>query len=114
MTVSIFDAHKPIAHLPTAGRSDVVQCRPRIERVLRRLFTRAISVFQEGRRRSLRKLEIFPVKRKCIAWRVDVKTHRVYTPEEQEDAIPVSRMIVLRSSGEGAADFTTSKKIQEI
>ncbi len=94
MTVFDLDAHKPIAHLPTAAGGDVVKFDPGLKRVYVACSSGAISVFQEDDADHFRKLEDFPVQKKVHSLAVDVKTHRVYTPEEQEDSHPVSRMIV--------------------
>ncbi|HXU39253.1 MAG TPA: hypothetical protein VN937_23060 [Blastocatellia bacterium] len=94
MTVVDLDAHKPIAHLPTAAGGDVVKFDPGLNRIYVACSSGAISVFQEDDANHFRKLEDFPVQRKVHSLAVDVRTHRVYTPEEQEDGHPVSRMIV--------------------
>jgi YVTN family beta-propeller protein len=94
MTVFDLDAHKPIAHLPTAPGGDVVKFDPGLKRIYVACSSGAISVFQEDDANHFRKLEDFPVQRKVHSLAVDVRTHRVYTPEEQEDGRPVSRMIV--------------------
>ena len=94
MTVFDLDAHKPIAHLPTAAGGDVVKFDSGLKRIYVACSSGAISVFQEDDSNHFRKLEDFPVQRKVHSLAVDVKTHRVYAPEEQEDGRPVSRMIV--------------------
>ncbi len=94
VTVFDLDAHKAIAHLPTASGGDVVKFDPGLKRIYVACSSGAISVFQEDDANHFRKLEDFPVQRKVHSLAVDVKTHRVYAPEEQEDGRPVSRMIV--------------------
>ena len=94
MTVFDLDVHKPIAHLPTAAGGDVVKFDPGLKRIYVACSSGAISVFQEDDANHFRKLEDFPVQKKVHSLAVDVKTHRVYTPEEQEDGHPVSRMVV--------------------
>ena len=54
----------------------------------------AISVFQEDDADHFRKLEDFPVQKKVHSLAVDVETHRVYVPEQEEDGKPVSRMMI--------------------
>ena len=51
-------------------------------------------MFHEDDPEHFRKLEDFPVQRRVHSLAVDPATHRVYTPEEQEDGKPVARMIV--------------------
>lgn len=94
MTVFDLDSHKPIAHLPTAAGGDVVKFDPGLKRIYVACSSGAISVFQEDDANHFRKVEDFPVQRKVHSLAVDVRTHRVYTPEELEDGRPVSRMIV--------------------
>lgn len=94
MTVFDLDAHKPIAHLPTAAGGDVVKFDPGLKRIYVACSSGAISVFQEEDANHFSKLEDFPVQKKVHSLAVDVRTHRVYTPEEQEDGRPVSRMVV--------------------
>src|SRR6266481_2544166 len=93
---SVFDldAYKPIAHLSTAAGGDVVKFDPGLKRIYVACSSGAISVFQEDDANHFRKLEDFPVQKKVHSLAVDVKTHRVDTPEEQEDGRPVSRMVV--------------------
>lgn len=94
MTVFDLDAHKPIAHLPTASGGDVVKFDPGLKRIYVACSSGAISVFQEDDANHFHKIEDFPVQRKVHSLAVDVRTHRVYAPEEQEDGRPVSRMVV--------------------
>jgi hypothetical protein len=41
-----------------------------------------------------RKLEDFPVQKRVHTLAVDLETHRIYTPEQEEDGKPVARMVV--------------------
>ncbi len=95
-TLTVFDLEKhiPIAYLPMAAGPDVVKFDPGLGRIYVACYSGAISVFQEDDPDHFRKLEDFPVQRRIHSLAVDVKTHRVYTPEEQENGKPVSRMIV--------------------
>ena len=54
----------------------------------------AIAVVREVDPDHYRKIEDFKVQKKVHSLAVDVKTHRVYAPEQEEDGQPVSRMIV--------------------
>ena len=94
MTVFDLDAHKPIAHLRTAAGGDVVKFDPGLKRIYVACSSGAISVFQEADANHFHKLEDFAVQRRVHSLAVDVRSHRVYTPEEQEEGRPVSRMIV--------------------
>ena len=94
LTVVDLDTYKPIAYLPTAAGGDVVKFDPGLKRVYVACSSGAITVIQEDDPNHFRKLEDFPVQKRVHSLAVDVRTHRVYTPEEQEDGRGVSRMIV--------------------
>jgi DNA-binding beta-propeller fold protein YncE len=94
MTVFDLDKHQPIAYLPLADGPDVVKFDPGLGRIYVACYSGAISVFQEDNPDQFRKLEDFPVQHKVHSLAVDPATHRVYTPEEQEDGKPTARMIV--------------------
>ncbi len=94
MTIFDLDAHRPIAFLPIAKGGDVVKFDPGLKRIYVACSSGAISVIQEDDANHFRKLEDFPVQKKVHSLAVDIKTHRVYTPEEQEDGQPASKMIV--------------------
>lgn len=94
MTVFDLEAHKPIAYLPTAAGGDVVKFDRGLRRIYVACYSGAISIFQEDDPDHFRKLEDFPVQKRVHSLAVDERTHRVYTPEEQEDGKPVAKMIV--------------------
>ncbi|HET9100898.1 MAG TPA: YncE family protein [Acidobacteriaceae bacterium] len=94
LTVFDLDKHVPIAYLPMAPEPDVVKFDPGLGRIYVACYSGAISIFHEDDPNHFRKLEDFPVQPKVHSLAVDVKTHRVYTPEQQENGRPVARMIV--------------------
>jgi len=94
LTVFDLDKHVPIAYLPMARGPDVVKFDPGLGRIYVACYSGAISIFHEDDPNRFRKLEDFPVQPKVHSLAVDVKTHRVYTPEQQENGEPVARMIV--------------------
>ncbi|HJQ25274.1 MAG TPA: YncE family protein [Blastocatellia bacterium] len=94
LTVFDLDANKPIAYLPTAAGGDVVKFDPGLQRVYVACSSGAITVIQEDDPNHFHKLEDFRVQKRVHSLAVDEKTHRVYTPEEQEDGRPVARMVV--------------------
>jgi len=49
---------------------------------------------QEDDPQHFRNLEDFPVEPKVHSLAVDVATHRVYAPEQEEKGKPVARMVV--------------------
>lgn len=94
MTVFDLEKQQPIAFLPLAEGPDVVKFDPGLQRVYVACSSGAISVFHEDDPEHFTKLEDFPVQKKVHSVGVDRSTHRVYTPEEQENGKPVARMIV--------------------
>ena len=94
MTVFDLDAHQPIAFLPLPGGPDVVKFDSGLKRVYVACSSGAISVFQEDDPQHFRKLEDFAVQKKVHSLAVDIETHRVYAPEQEENGQPVAKMIV--------------------
>ena len=94
MTVFDLDKHLPIAFLPLADGPDVIKFDPGLGRIYVACYSGAISVFHQDDPEHYRKLEDFRVQHAVHSLAVDVKTHRVYTPEQEEDGKPVARMVV--------------------
>jgi DNA-binding beta-propeller fold protein YncE len=94
MTVFDLDKHAPIAFLPLQGGPDVIKFDPGLERIYVACYSGAISVFHEDDPDHYRKLEDFHVQHAVHSLAVDLRTNRVYTPEQEEDGKPVARMIV--------------------
>jgi YVTN family beta-propeller protein len=94
MTVFNLDTHQPVAFLPLAGGPDVIKFDPGLKRIYVACSSGAISVFQMDDPDHYRKLEDFSVQKKVHSLAVDPETHRVYTPEQEENGKPVARMVV--------------------
>lgn len=94
MTVVDLDQHKVIASLPLPAGPDVIKFDPAIGRIYVACSSGAIAVFHQDNPDHYRLLENFPVQPKVHSLAVDPETHRVYTPEEQENGHGVARMIV--------------------
>ena len=94
MTVFDLDKHAPIAFLPLAEGPDVIKYDSGLGRIYAACYSGAISVFHQDDPDHYRKLEDFPVQHAVHSLTVDPKTHRVYTPEQEEDGKPVARMVV--------------------
>src|SRR5499433_4268004 len=94
MTVFDLDAYKPIAYLQNAPGGDVIKYDPGLKRIYVACSSGAISVFSQDDPNHYRKLEDFPVQKKVHSLAVDFETHRVYTPEQEENGRPVARMVV--------------------
>ncbi len=94
MTVFNLDTHQPIVFLTMAGGPDVIKFDPGLKRIYVACSSGAISVFQMDDPDHYRKLEDFPVQKRVHSLAVDPATHRVYTPEQEENGKPIARMIV--------------------
>jgi len=94
MTVFNLDTHQPIAFLPLAAGPDVIKYDAGLRRIYVACSSGAISIFQMDDPDHVRKLEDFAVQKRVHSLAVDPETHRVYTPEQEEDGKPVARMIV--------------------
>jgi DNA-binding beta-propeller fold protein YncE len=97
MTVFDLDKHEPIAFLPTAGGPDVIKFDGGLGRIYVACYSGAISVFHQDDPNHYRKVEDFKVQHAVHTLAVDPETHRVYTPEQEENGKPVARMIVYES-----------------
>jgi DNA-binding beta-propeller fold protein YncE len=94
MTVFDLDKHVSIAFLSLPGGPDVIKFDPGLGRIYVACYSGAISVFHEDDADHYRKLEDFRVQHAVHSLAVDLQTHRVYAPEQEEDGKPVARMIV--------------------
>ena len=94
MTVFDLDKHAAIAFLPLAGGPDVIKFDPGLGRIYVACYSGAISVFREDDADHYRKVEDFPVQHAVHSLAVDLETHKVYTPEQEENGKPVVRMVV--------------------
>ncbi|HEV2289172.1 MAG TPA: hypothetical protein VGR81_09495 [Candidatus Acidoferrales bacterium] len=94
MTVFDLENHKPIAYLPMAGGPDVIKFDPGLRRIYVACYSGAISIFHEDDPNHYTKIEDFKVQHAVHSLAVDPETHRVYTPEQEENGKPVARMIV--------------------
>ena len=97
MTVFDLEKHEPIAFLPLAGGPDVIKFDAGLGRIYVACYSGAISVFQQDNPNHYRKIEDFKVQHAVHTLAVDPETHRVYTPEQEENGKPVARMIVYES-----------------
>jgi DNA-binding beta-propeller fold protein YncE len=94
MTVFDLDKNVPIAFLSLAGGPDVIKFDPGLRRIYVACYSGAISVFHEDDADHYRKLEDFRVQHAVHTVAVDLKTHKLYTPEQEEDGKPLARMVV--------------------
>ena len=94
MTVFDLDKHQAIVFLPMARGPDVIKFDVGLKRIYVACSSGAISVFQMDDPDHYRKLEDFLVQKKVHSLAVDVETHRVYAPEQEEDGKAVARVVV--------------------
>lgn len=94
MTVFDLDKRAPIAYLEMASGPDVIKFDPGLGRIYAACYSGSISVFHQDDPQHYRKLEDFKVQHAVHSLAVDPETHRVYTPEQEENGRPVARMIV--------------------
>ena len=94
MTVFDLDKNEPIAFFPMAEGPDVIRFDPGLDRIYAACYSGAISVFRQDDPNHYRKVEDFPVQHAVHTLAVDLSTHRVYAPEQEENHKPVARMIV--------------------
>jgi DNA-binding beta-propeller fold protein YncE len=94
MTVFDLDKHEPIAFLPMADGPDVIKFDPGLDRIYAACYSGAISVFHQDDPDHYTKMEDFKVPHAVHTLAVDLRTHRVYTPEQEADGKPVARMAV--------------------
>ena len=98
MTVFDLDKHAPIAFLKLPGGPDVIKFDSGLSRIYVACYSGAISVFHQDDADHYRKIEDFHVQHAVHTLAVDLKTHRVYTPEQEEDGKPVARMVVYEAA----------------
>jgi DNA-binding beta-propeller fold protein YncE len=94
MTVFDLDKNEPIAFLPMADGPDVIKFDPGLARIYAACYSGAISVFHQDDPSHYRKIEDFKVQHAVHSLAVDPETHRVYTPEQEENGKAVARMVV--------------------
>src|SRR5262249_16245451 len=100
------ETNKVITTLPMAKRADVVQFDPGRGRIYVACGSGGVSVFQMEGPDPCRKIEDVRVPKKVHSLGIDVKTHRLYAPAEEEDGRPAAKMLVFEaipgsSSGAG-------------
>ena len=94
MIVFDLDRRQAIASLPMPSGPDVIKFDPGLGRIYVACSSGFIAVFHQDSPDHYRLLESLRVQPKVHSLAVDPETHRVYTPEEQENGQGVARMIV--------------------
>jgi len=94
MTVFRLDSHKPIAYFPQFKGGDVIAYDPGLKRIYVACYEGAISVFQLDDATHVHKLGDVPVQKKVHSLAVDLKTHRLYVPEQEHNGAPAARITI--------------------
>jgi YVTN family beta-propeller protein len=94
LTVFDLDKKEPIAYLPIPEEPDVVKFDPGLGRIYIACYSGAIAVIEQKDPERYSKLGDFRVAHAVHSLAVDPETHRVYAPEQEEDGVPVARLIV--------------------
>ena len=94
MAVFDLDKHEPIAFLPMAEGPDVIKFDSGLNRIYAACYSGAISVFHQDDPDHYTKIEDFKVPHAVHSLAVDLQTHKVYTPEQEEGGKPVARMTI--------------------
>lgn len=97
LTIFDLDTHQAIAHLPMAKGADVVMFDPGLRRIYVACGSGIIAVFQMDDPTHFRKLKDVPVEPKIHSLAVDLRTHRVYAPAEEDKDRPASKMFVFEA-----------------
>ena len=99
LTVLDLDKFEPVAYLPLADGGDVVKFDPGLNRIYVACYSGVISVFEQKDPQHYRKLGDVAVAHAVHSIAVDTETHRVYAPLQEQDGIPVARLMIYQASG---------------
>lgn len=94
LTIFNLDTFAPIEYLKMAPGADVVAYDAGLGRVYVACYSGAISVFERKDADHFQKLADVTVAHAVHSLAIDPSTHRVYAPEQEEDGMPVSRLVV--------------------
>jgi YVTN family beta-propeller protein len=94
MAVFDLDQHRVITTFPIADGGDVIKFDPGNGLIYVACYSGAISIFKEIDPNHFLKLADFPTEKRVHSLAVDLKTHRVYAPQEQAGGQPVARFVV--------------------
>ena len=98
MTVFRLDTHQPVIYFPQAKGGDVIAFDPGLKRIYVACYSGAISVFQEDDADHFKKLGDVPVQKKVHSLAIDLQTHHVYAPEQEENGSPAARIAVFEAT----------------
>jgi YVTN family beta-propeller protein len=99
LTVLDLDTFEPIAYLPLPGGADVVKFDPGLNRIYVACYSGVISVLEQKDPQHYRKVGDVGVAHAVHSIAVDTETHRVYAPLQEQDGIPVARLMIYQAGG---------------
>lgn len=99
LTVLDLEKFEPIAYLPLANGGDVVKFDPGLKRIYVACYSGAISVVEQKDPDRYRKLGDVTVAHAVHSLAVDTETHRVYFPEQEQDGVPMARLMIYEATG---------------
>jgi len=94
LTVFNTATHRAVAQVKLPSGGDVVKYDPGLKRIYVACYSGFIAIIQQQDPTHFVKLADVPVPAKVHSLAVDVRTHRVYAPEQEVDGRPVARMTV--------------------
>jgi len=99
--LAIFDLekHEPIAYVTVPDGADVVKFDQGLNRIYVACYSGAISVVEQKDPGQYRKLKDVTVAHAVHSLAVDKETHRVYAPEQEQDGVPVARLMIYDATG---------------
>lgn len=97
LSVFNLNEHKIIAELPIPSGVDVIAFDPELKRIYAACYSGVISVIQEDDATHFRKLEDYLTEPKVHSLAVDLESHRVYVPFQEEKGKAVSRLVIFET-----------------
>ncbi|MGH9756266.1 MAG: YncE family protein, partial [Candidatus Acidiferrales bacterium] len=94
LTIFNLDTFAPIEYLKMAPGADVVAYDAGLGRDYVACYSGAISIFERKDADHFQKLADVNVAHAVHSLAIDPSSHRVYVPEQEEDGMPVARLVV--------------------
>jgi YVTN family beta-propeller protein len=98
LAVFDLDKHEVVQDLPLPSGGDVVKYDPGLRRIYVACYSGAITVIQMDDPNHYRKLADMPAQKKVHSLAIDLESHRVYAPLQEEDGAPASLLAVYEAN----------------
>ena len=98
LTVFDLEKNEPIAYFPLPGGADVVKFDPGLNRIYVACYSGAIAIIEQKDPQRYRKIADVSVAHAVHSIAVDTETHRVYAPEQEQDGVPVARLVIYEAT----------------